>query len=257
VGDNRFRISGVHITHGGHPLAAQLCRHYGNDTGFWSHLWQANDPAQFEALCLLAAEYDLRVHTIASTFAQIPHVVESLERVHAQYDLRGRRWVVEHVSVCKPEYFDTFERLGIGVTLLPAAHLWKGGTRFHDLPEADADYLVPAKPLMERGVPVAGGTDNTPYDPLLIMRAFMLREERTTGRVFGPRARLDAEQALTAMTAAGAWFTFEESVKGRLLPGYFADCAVLSENPLAVPPRDYANIACVATMVGGTFVHRT
>lgn len=256
LGDAKFRISGIHITHGGDPFAAQLARALGNDTGYWSHLWQANDPAQFEALCLLAAKYDLRVHTIASTIKQIPDVVAILQRVHAQCDLRRRRWVVEHVSASKPEHLDAFKDMGMGVTLIPSHHLWKGGAQFFDLAEPDAAHVVPAKPLLERGVPVAGGTDNTPYDPLTVMRTLMLREERTTGRAIGPAARLSAEQALAAVTAAGAWFTFEENAKGRLMPGYMADCAVLSANPLEVPPQAFDTIACRATMVGGEFVFR-
>ena len=256
LGDAKLRISGVHINQGGDPLAAKLARQFGNDTGYWSHLWQANDTPQFEALLDLAAKYDLRVHTISSTMKQMAEVMPVLERIGAKHDLRGRRWVVEHVSWSQPAILDTFKRLGIGVTLIPSHHLWKGGAQFFDLPEPDAELVVPAKPLMERGVPVAAGTDNTPYDPLTVMRALMLRQERTTGRAIGAGSRLTPEQALATLTCNGAWFTFEENTKGRLLPGYLADCAVLSENPLDVPPQSYDSIACRATMVGGDFVYR-
>ena len=142
------------------------------------------------------------------------------------------------------------------MTLIPSNHLWKGGAQFFDLPESEAELVSPAKPLMTRGVPVAAGTDNTPYDPLTVMRSMMLRQERTTGRIIGAASRLTAEQALAMVTCNGAWFTFEERTKGLLLPGYLADCAVLSENPLDLPPESYGSIACRATMVGGEFVYR-
>lgn len=164
--------------------------------------------------------------------------------------------MLEHVSLSRPEDLRAIATLGLGVTLIPTHHLWKNGAAFLGLDEPSREYVVPARQLAELGIPVAAGTDNTPYDPLAVMRVVMLREERTTGRVVGPAARLPAEAALTALTRAGAWFTFEEAVKGRLVPGHYADCAVLSRDPLAVDPRELEMVACLATMVGGAFVHR-
>jgi len=255
LGDARFRVSGLHISYGGDPAAARLAREQANDTGYWSHLWQANDPAEFEALCRLAARYDLRVHTIASAGKQA-EILPILARIDREVSIRSRRWVLEHVSLSRPEDLRAIATLGLGVTLIPTHHLWKNGAAFLDLDERSREYVVPARQLAELGIPVAAGTDNTPYDPLAAMRVLMLREERTTGRVVGPAARLTAEAALTALTLAGAWFTFEEAVKGRLVPGHYADCAVLSRDPLAVDPRELEAVACLATMVGGAFVHR-
>ena len=49
--------------------------------------------------------------------------------------------------------------------------------------------------------------------------------------------------------------TFEEDRKGPLLPGYFADIAVLSGNPLTASAEGLLDIRCQATMVGGRWVH--
>ena len=102
---------------------------------------------------------------------------------------------------------------------------------------------------------MAAGTDNTPYDPLAVMSAMMCREERTTKKVIGEAGKVSAEAALEALTRAGAWFTFEEDRKGRLVAGHFADCAVLSHNPLTAEPHELDQITCLATMVGGSFVY--
>lgn len=255
LGDAMLRVTGVHVGYGGDPVAADLARGQDDDTGYWNNLWQAHDPAEFEALCMLCAKHDLRLHTIASAGKQA-EILPVFERVDREVGIRGRRWVLEHVSLCRPQDVRTMKALGLGVTLIPTHHLWKGGRQFFDLGEADADYVVPAKHLAALDVPVAAGTDNTPYDPLVVMRSMMLREERTTGRVVGRGGRVTAEPALAAMTSGGAWFTFEEPAKGRLLPGFYADCAVLSRNPLDVDPRDYEGIGCLATMVGGAFVYR-
>ncbi len=255
LGDAMYRVSGIHIGFGGDPVAAGLARSRGNDTGYWSFHWHAHEPEAFERLCMLAAEHGIRVHTIASAGVQAT-ILPILERVHARFDLRGRRWVLEHLSLSRAEDLHAIEAMGLGVTLIPLHHLWKNGTRFFDLSAEEEALLVPAKPLRERGVPVAAGTDNVPYDPLATMAAMMLRSERTTSRVLGASARLSAEAALEMVTAAGSWFTFEEGRKGRLMPGWLADCAVLSKNPLDIDPREFEDIDCLATVLGGSFVHR-
>jgi hypothetical protein len=129
------------------------------------------------------------------------------------------------------------------------------GARYLDLDPARADLTVPARQLHELGVPVSAGTDNSPYDPLGVVRALVTRVERPTGRVIGPGGRVRAEVALRLMTVAGAWLTGEEGVKGPLIPGFYADLAVLSLDPLTTPADGLAGIACVATMVGGRWVH--
>lgn len=255
LGDATYRVSGVHIGFGGDPEAAGLARARGNDTGYWSFHWHAHTPEEFEHLCLLAARHGIRVHTIASAGNQ-EKILPILERVHGKFDLRGRRWVLEHLSLAREQDLRAIKAMGLGVTLIPLHHLWKNGTRLFGLSAAEEALAVPAKRLRELGVPVSAGTDNVPYDPLASMAAMILRAERTTGRVLGAAARLSAEAALETVTASGAWLTFEEDIKGRLVAGHLADCAVLSRNPLDADPQAFQDIDCLATLVGGAFVHR-
>lgn len=253
LGDEMLKISGVYIDYGGDPAAAELARARANDTGYWSFHWLANTPEEFEALCMVAARYDLRVHTIASMGKQ-QEILPVLERVDAAYSIKGRRWVLEHLSLSRPEDLEAMKRLGLGVTLIPRHHLWKNGAAFFDLGEDESAHVVPAKQLRERGIPFAAGTDNTPYDPLAVMESLMERAERVTGRPVGEGGRISAEAALRSLTTDGAWLTFDENVKGRLATGQLADCAVLSENPLKTEPSALQQIECRATMVGGKFV---
>jgi predicted amidohydrolase YtcJ len=145
--------------------------------------------------------------------------------------------------------------LGIGVTLIPEFHLSKAGGRFAAQTDEACAMVAPLVQLVSLGVPVAAGTDNSPVNPFASMRAMMTRRERATGRVLGASARTPAELALRALTMNGAWLTFEESVKGAIRPGNYADLAVLSDDPLTTPADELERIACVATMVGGQFVH--
>lgn len=253
IGDAILRIGGIFVGYGGEPTAARAARIDPADLGWSCYIKHANEPADFEKLCMLAAAHDLRIHTIAVD--KLYELLPIFERVHAIHDISRRRWVVEHMSHATASDLARLKALGIGVTLIPDYHVWKVGTRFFPLPEADRELVSPTAQLDALGVPVACGTDNSPLNPLATMRAMRTRRERTTGTVLGAAACASPELALRAMTQNGAWFSFEENVKGRIMPGYFADLAVLSGCPLTTPGEELETLSCLATMVGGRFVH--
>ena len=64
-------------------------------------------------------------------------------------------------------------------------------------------------------------------------------------------------EALRCATANGAYLTCDETKKGSLEVGKFADLNVLSANPLTVAADQLASIASLMTMVGGKIVHET
>lgn len=74
---------------------------------------------------------------------------------------------------------------------------------------------------------------------------------------FHPEECLDVEAAVDAYTLEGAYASFEENVKGRLLPGYYADLVILSDDIFTVPHDAIKSIRPVATMVDGRWVYDT
>ena len=97
-------------------------------------------------------------------------------------------------------------------------------------------------------MPLALGSDVMPLDPLFGLHCAVNRAD--------PAQRLTPAQALHGYTWGGAFAAFEETVKGRLAPGYLADIAVLSHNPLT----DLAALAearVLLTMVNGQVVYET
>ncbi|MSQ70084.1 MAG: amidohydrolase [Betaproteobacteria bacterium] len=252
-GDAMLRVSGIFIGYGGDPAVSRLVHKNVTDTGWFNMVLQANTAADYESLLLLAAQNNLRVHTIISD--RLHEILPIVERIAHRHPIAKLRWVFEHISRASAEGIERIRKLGVGVTLIPPHFLWKVGSRFADLPEADLDYLSPAKQLYEAGVPVSAGTDAFPHNPLFCMWTMVAREERTTGKLMGGAGRTTHETALRLLTTGGAWLSFEENVKGPLAPGYFADIAVLSGDPLATPGKALPDIECIATMVGGHWVH--
>jgi len=252
-GDPMLRISGIHVAYGGDEVVADLARRNLPDTGWSGFVEQAVTPGDFEALCMLAARFDLRLHTIIGD--QLDELVPILRRVADRIPIADRRWVVEHIGLARPDDLRALKALGLTVTLIPVYYLWKGGGRYLALEPSDAALVAPARQLLELGVPVSAGTDNIPYDPMTTLWAMAARQERVTGNVIGADARLSQEQALRLLTVNGAWLTFDEPVKGPLTPGRYADLAVLSNDPLTTELAALRDIQCRATMVGGRLVH--
>ena len=253
IGDSALRISGVFIPCLGDPRINELVGRDITDLGWSDYIRLGNNSKDFERLCMLAGKHDVRLHTVISD--RLHEIVPILERVSKIYPIGERRWVLEHISKADMTDLRKVKQMGVGATLIPANYLWKGAHRFHNLPEEELDLLSPAKELIELGVPVSAGTDAVPYDSLFCMWAMVTRQERATRRVIGPHGRLSNEAALRLLTVSGAWLTFEETVKGPLLPGNYADLAVLARDPLSTFGDDILDNECKGTMVGGRWVH--
>jgi predicted amidohydrolase YtcJ len=59
------------------------------------------------------------------------------------------------------------------------------------------------------------------------------------------------------MTTEAAWFSFEESSRGRIEEGYSADFAALTADYFTVPAHDIHSIGAEMTVVGGKVVWST
>jgi predicted amidohydrolase YtcJ len=255
LGDETLRVAGVFIAFGGDAQAACMQQHqHPEDIGFWNNLRQANDAQTFEELCLLAAQANLRVHTIVVD--QLHELLPVLERINAKFPLAGRRWVLEHMSVVRQADLERLARLRVGVTLIPDFHLWKAGyQRYRQLDAATASMIAPVKNLLALGIPVGAGTDASPCDPLALVRSMVSRRERVSGSQIGADGCIGVEQALRVITAGGAWFTGDEQRKGKLQAGYFADIAVLENDPFTMEVERLPEVERLATLVGGRLVH--
>ena len=107
---------------------------------------------------------------------------------------------------------------------------------------------------MDAGIELPASSDRPVVngDPLLGLRDLV--ERRTaSGAVLAADERLSPAQALRAYTYGSAYAGFAERRVGRLEPGYLADLAVLSADPLQAD--DLATVAVLATIVGGEIVH--
>ncbi len=252
LGDPFLRVSGVYIGLGGHAVAADKVRRALPNTGWMGFVEWANRIEDFENYALAAAEFDLRVHSVIGD--RLGEVLDVFERIDRRFPLAGRRWVVEHIGAMDAADIPRLKRLGVMVSTIPFYTLWKNGKVRLGAPD-DGNGQVPQKLLLEAGLPLAVGSDNVPPSMFHAMWTSVVRRERTSGQVIGPQQALSRLQALETMTRNGAWLSFEEDRKGVLAPGYLADLAVLSGDPLTVADNDLPKLHAELTLVEGRVVH--
>ena len=111
-------------------------------------------------------------------------------------------------------------------------------------PAGDRAHLAAHKPLLRAGVAVAFSSDLpvTP-DPNPWPGIHAAVDDQTNG--------ISMLAALRAYTAAGAYASFEETVKGTLEPGMLADLQVYDRDPLGEPPSTWERLRPRAVLLGG------
>ena len=116
----------------------------------------------------------------------------------------------------------------------------------------------PIASALRIGMPVGGGTDAhrvMSFNPFLSLRWMI--DGVTVGGLSTRRSNelLSREEALHVYTSGSAWFTGDESRRGKIKAGYDADFAVLDRDYFAVPLKEFGNMGALLTSVAGTIVH--
>jgi predicted amidohydrolase YtcJ len=130
-----------------------------------------------------------------------------------------------------------------------------GDTHVANRGRSQADFISPMKSARALGLRPANHTDFNvaPLDQLFTMHTAVNRISRS-GQTIGADERVTPMQALEAITIDGARIYGEEAKKGSIEVGKAADFAVLSANPLTVPPATIETIRVEETIKDGQTV---
>jgi predicted amidohydrolase YtcJ len=210
--------------------------------------------AEIEATARLAIEngYQLCVHAIGDRGNR--EVLDLFERTFkANPSTKDLRWRIEHAQHLSAQDIPRFGRLGV-IASMQGVHC-----------TSDAPYVIERlgakraqegayvwQKLMKSGATIANGTDAPveDVDPIASYYASVSRKLKD-GSVFYPDQRMTRMEALKSYTINGAYAAFEESNRGSLKPGKYADITVLSKDILKVPEDEIPAAKVVYTIVGG------
>lgn len=212
---------------------------------------------QLEAVVRLLAEHGWPFRLHATYDESIARFLNVFERVHQDIPIDNLRWFLDHAETISARNIERVKALGGGIAI--QHRMAYQGEHFVDRYGADAAaHTPPIRRMLETGVPVGAGTDATrvaSYNPWICLA--WLVTGRTVGglSLYPEHNRLDRATALRLYTRGSAWMSREDDVKGRIAPGQYADCAVLSADYFRVPDAEIRHIASVLTVVDGRVVY--
>ncbi|WP_369683407.1 amidohydrolase [Nitrosomonas communis] len=204
---------------------------------------------------LVENRWPFRLHaTYDETIGRALDVFETINRDTPFGDVR---WFFDHAETISEKNLERIQRLHSGVAV--QHRMAFQGEYFVDrYGKQAAEHSPPIRKMLAMGIPVGSGTDATrvaSYNPWVSL--YWLVTGKTVGGLplYGEANRLEREEALRLWTLGSAYKSNEEKAKGALLPGRYADLAVLSHDFMTVPEEAIKDITAVMTVVGGKIVY--
>jgi hypothetical protein len=196
-----------------------------------------------------AAGWRIATHAIGDVaIDQILEIYESLGP-HP----RGLAHRIEHFGLPDATQLARAARLGV-IAAPQTIFIHSLGRNFRRyLPDSFIPRTYPIRAMLDAGVRVALSSDAPVVEddnPLIGMMAAITRRDKE-GELIAPDQAISAVEALRGYTMGGAIASGDETNRGSVEPGKWADLAVLSGNPLAVRPEALPGIAVEMTILAG------
>ena len=203
-----------------------------------------------------AAEQGMTLTMHWNRDASVDELLTLFEKLNKEVPITGLRWSIAHLNDASEKTLRRMKALGMGWTVQDAMYF--GGDQFLEQNGAEAARRVPPVNTAKKlGVPVGAGTDAhrvASYNPFTALQWFLDGKTVSGTAIRGPEETPTRADALRFYTIGSAWFSHDETKRGSLEVGKFADLVVLSKDYLTVPIDQVGGIESLLTMVGGKIV---
>ncbi len=241
--EGRLAVEGICLDFGDPALARIIAGGYPYEQ--WAgHFYQSLDHDRFVEIATFAARRDIRVACICQDVEGVLRGFEAVDRV---VPLRGRRWVMMHLTRATDAQLARIAALGAVVTMTPN-FMYHATTRLGLAALGAAG--TPIRRVLDAGIPLALSSDNIPVSMFWAMWSALTRYAGDLDRRLGASG-LDRSEALRLIAGSGHYLTWDEERRGAIRPGMDADLAVLDRDPLLCPEDEIREIAARRTFLGG------
>jgi len=168
---------------------------------------------------------------------------------------KPRGTVGVHSQFIRRDQLEKYKAWGITPSFFTIHCFYFGDTHVANRGRAQADFISPLKSARAIGLRPANHTDFNvaPLSQVFTIHTAVNRISRS-GQTIGADERVTPLEALEAITIDGARLYGEEAKKGSIEVGKLADFAILSGNPLTVPPATIETIRVEETIKEGKTV---
>jgi predicted amidohydrolase YtcJ len=187
----------------------------------------------------------------------IARALDVFERVNRDIPLAGLNWFFDHAETITDRSMDRIAALGGGIAVQHRM-AYQGEYFVERYGPAAAEGTPPIAKMLQKGIPVSGGTDATrvaSYNPWVSL-AWLATGKTVAGLQLYPRRNcLDRETALRMWTENVTWFSNEEGRKGRIQAGHLGDVIVPDRDYFSCREDEIADTTSDLTIVGGKVVY--
>jgi predicted amidohydrolase YtcJ len=254
VGD-KFSVGGVKLYADGAlgSRGAWLLEDYSDRPGFRGNELLPLSVMEKIADNCLKSGFQLCTHAIGDRANR--EVMNVYERALSKNPQKAKdhRFRIEHAQHVDPSDIPRFKKLGI-IASVQTIHFSSDRPwaidRLGKLRIENGAYRW--KQLIDSGAKVINGTD-APVEPINPIACFYAAVSRKTldGRAFETDQKMSRDEALRCYTIDAAYAVFEESKKGSIKAGKFADFTVLDQDIMNIPEDKILKTKVMMTIIDG------
>jgi predicted amidohydrolase YtcJ len=214
-------------------------------------------PVELRRCFTLAQEsgWDVGIHTCGDRAMDL--VVDAFADVAKAHHRPDARHNVIHAYFPSDRALALMAEHHIAAVIQPTFLYWEGDMIFRDVGDVRAANYKPARKYLDHGIVLCANSDipsTVSPNPFVGLYALVTRRNNLDHLVAADQA-ISRQGALHAYTAAGAWLTREEHLKGTIAAGKLADLVVIDRDYFSVPEAEIKEIGATMTIVGGEIVY--
>jgi predicted amidohydrolase YtcJ len=181
----------------------------------------------------------------------IDMTLNAFERALKQWPHPDRRHRIEHCTLVTPELIRRIKATGTVPTPF-WTYVYYHGEKWAEYGEEKTRSMFAHRSFLDAGITVPGASDYGPgpFEPLMALQSMVTRTD-FRGRVWGANQKVTVDEAIRIATVNGAWASYEEKTKGKIMAGMLADFVILEKDPHDVPPDTIKDIKIARTVAGG------
>lgn len=202
-----------------------------------------------------------RLYTHAIGDRGVRETLNAYEIAQRENQSEGKRHRIEHIETIHPDDIPRFAELGVMPNMEPI-HAEPGTTTVwsNAVGEERLPYSFAWKSLLDHQADLVFSSDWPACISLNPIRGLHVAVTRRNPKGYPeegwiPQEKISLAQALKAYTSMGAFSSFEENIKGKLIPGHLADLVVFSQDLFSIDPMKSHETEVILTLVDGKIIY--